>query len=406
MVKRQKLVLPLGVAISLVALAGCSSAPEPAADVTLSIQDYFSGDGAAIADDVYNACAGDLGYTIEVTHAPNDAYQTKILQQISSRTLPDVLMVEGAQVPNVAQTGALAVLTDHGVDGAGIPDGALGYGKLDGNLYAISPVVNSIALFYRTDLLEAAGLQPPTTWDELTAAAAALTTGSQYGFAFSAPASNEGTWQYMPFLWSNGGDETDIQSPEAVEALQYLTDLVENGYVSQSVVTWGQNDLTEQFVAGKTAMMINGPWIFSALAEAPDLEWDTVSIPTPDGGPTVAPLGGEAFTLPLNSDADQMAAAAQMLGCVVGPDGQAGFAAKGSGVPTITAVADEAIATYPNLAAFAETIQTARSRTEKLGVDWPDTSIAIYTAIQLALTGQETPQKALEIGALEIGAGG
>lgn len=405
MVKRQKLALPLGVAISLVALAGCSSAPEPAADVTLSVQDYFSGDGAAIADEVYNACAAEVGVKIDVTHAPSDGYQTKLLQQISSRTLPDVAMVEGAQVPNNAQTGAYAVLTDYGIDGAGIPDGALGYGKLDGKLYAIAPVVNSIALFYRTDLLEAAGLTPPTTWDELMADAAALTKGDQYGFAFSAPATNEGTWQYLPFLWSNGGDETDIQSPQAAEALQYLTDMVKKGYVSQSVLTWGQNDLTEQFVAGNAAMMINGPWIFSALAKAPDLKWGTVSIPTPDGGPTVAPLGGEAFTLPLNADADRMKISAKLLGCIVGPEGQKGFAKNGSGVPTISDVATEALATYPNLAAFAKTIQTARSRTEKLGVDWPNTSIAIYTAIQLALTGQETPEKALEIGAQEIGKG-
>ena len=80
--------------------------------------------------------------------------------------------------------------------------------------------MNTIALFYNKKVLAEAGVTPPKTWDELQSAAAKLTKGDQYGFAVDANATYEGTWQFLPFMWSNGGDEKDIATPETAEALQ------------------------------------------------------------------------------------------------------------------------------------------------------------------------------------------
>jgi multiple sugar transport system substrate-binding protein len=48
------------------------------------------------------------------------------------------------------------------------------------------------------------------------------------------------------------------------------------------------------------------------------------------------------------------------------------------------------------MAAFTEQVANARSRTGKLGEDWPKAATEIYTAIQLALTGQATPAEAFK----------
>ena len=59
-------------------------------------------------------------------------------------------------------------------------------------------------LFYRKDLFEAAGIAaPPTTWEELEAAAQALTTEGQYGYIIFAP---EAAYYWYPYLWQNGGE--------------------------------------------------------------------------------------------------------------------------------------------------------------------------------------------------------
>ena len=71
-------------------------------------------------------------------------------------------------------------------------------------------------------------------------------------------------------MWTNGGDETDLTSPEVAEALQLWKDLVDDGSASKSVVNWKQADVNDQFIAGKAAMMLNGPWQIPALDEGQD----------------------------------------------------------------------------------------------------------------------------------------
>src|SRR5690625_7939251 len=94
----------------------------------------------------------------------------------------------------------------------------------DGPLYGIAPTVNTIALFYNVEMLEDARVEPPTTWAELRSAAEALTTEDRYGFAFSAIASYERTFQFMPFLRSNGGDETELGRRGALGASRFWSD--------------------------------------------------------------------------------------------------------------------------------------------------------------------------------------
>ena len=78
---------------------------------------------------------------------------------------------------------------------------------------ACSPGANTIAIFYNKDVLDKAGVKPPTTWAELKSTAKKLTVGKQYGFAFNATADYEGAWQFLPPMWTNGGDETSPDQP-------------------------------------------------------------------------------------------------------------------------------------------------------------------------------------------------
>ncbi len=100
------------------------------------------------------------------------------------------------------------------MDTSGFADGILEAATYEGEVYGLAPTVNTLGIYYNKDLLPAAGVQPPTTWEELKAAAAKLTEGDRYGVAFSGIATYEGSWQFLPFMWSNGGDETDLTSPK------------------------------------------------------------------------------------------------------------------------------------------------------------------------------------------------
>jgi multiple sugar transport system substrate-binding protein len=390
-------------ALSLV-IAGCgdsgdsSSSSATGSVSSLTILDYYNNDpDKALVQKGLDSCATQLGITIQRETVPGDTLIAKVLQQASSKTLPDVLMLDNPDVQQIAATGALAPLNDLGVTGDGVIQGMNDATSYQGKLYGLAPVTNTIALFYNTQMLQEAGVQPPKTWDELKAAAKKLTKPGRYGIAFNANATYEGSWQFLPAMWTNGGDETDLKSPQVAEALQLWVDLVQSGSASKSVINWTQGDAKDQFVAGKAAMMVNGPWQIPALAKAPNVKWDVVTFPVnkPDQKP-VAPLGGEAWTVPLNKDQAKQQKAADFVKCLNSDENELAWAKARFTVPTKTALLDQYVKEVPSMKAFTEQVKTARSRTGKLGEKWPEAAKVIYQAIALALTGKASAQDAFQ----------
>jgi multiple sugar transport system substrate-binding protein len=368
-------------------------------DVTsLRVLDYYNNEpDKTVYAKKLDECGQQAGVKIERETVPGAQLIAKVLQQASSRTLPDVLMLDNPDLQQIAATGALAPISDFGLSADGYQEGVKSASTYQGQVYGLQPVTNSIGLFYNVDILKQAGITPPTTWDELKTAAKALTQGQRYGIAFDATADYEGAWQFLPFMWTNGGDETNIASPQTAEALQLWVDLVNSGSASRSVLNWTQADVREQFAAGNAAMMVNGPWQFPSLDKVQGLHYDVVPIPVPQAGQkVVAPLGGETWTIPQTGDKARQAKAAEIVKCLNTDDNQIALATERTTVPTKTALDDRFVAAVPRMKAFTEIVQTARARTGKLGDKWPEAATRIYTAIQTAITGGAPPLQALQ----------
>jgi len=356
---------------------------------TLTVLDSYNNEpDKSILQDSIDKCAAQVGVTIERTTVPGKDRMQTVLQRSSSKTLPDVLMLDNPEVKDVAATGALAPLGDFNVDTSPFAGNSLDAVTQDGQVYGLPLPADTLGLFYNKDVLAAAGVQPPKTWDELKAAAAKLTTGDRYGLALSAAATYEGSWQFLPFMWTNGGDETKLDSPEVKEALQLYVDLVNSGSTSKSIVNWTQADVKDQFVAGKAAMMINGPWQIPALAKAPDVHWDSVQIPVNKAGQTpTAPLGGMVWTVPRTGDEAKEKKAAEFVACTGSEDSQMSLGKARNTVPVRAGLQEKYVQEVPAMKAFTEQVENARARTGKLGTEWPKAATTIYTAVQLALTG-------------------
>ncbi len=372
--------------------------------VTLTEEDYFTADPDNTAyDDIMKRCGAKAGVTIKRTAVAPTSIIQKVLQQASAKTLPDILMLDNPTLQQVAAAGALQPLTDLGVSTSGYPKGILSTGTYKGKVYGLQPTAASIALFYNKDLFSAAGLQPPTTWDELKADAQKLTNGSTYGVAFSGGTQTEAPWQFLPFMWTNGGSETKIDSPQVVQALQYWTDLVDDGSASKGVVNWSQSDANSQFMAGKAAMQVNGAWNIPVLAKQPDLHYGVVPIPTPRAGQTVQlPLGGVVATAPRTKDTGNQKAVSKVVSCIVGDTTQLSLAKAENSVPAKTALLEKFGNDNPELKSFTEGSSGWRSRTAKLGDAWPKTEAALFQAIQAALSGKSSPSDALSSAAQSI----
>ncbi|WP_367616933.1 extracellular solute-binding protein [Curtobacterium flaccumfaciens] len=381
-------------------LAGCSggsSASSGGKVDSITVLDYYNqGNDKKVIGEYLDKCGAENDVTIKRSLVPGSSLIQKVLQQASSKTLPDVLMLDNPDLQQIAETGALSPLSDYDISTDGYAKGVLQAGTYEDKVYGLAPTVNTIALFYNKKVLSEAGVTPPKTWDELQSAAAKLTKGDQYGFAVDANATYEGTWQFLPFMWSNGGDEKDIATPETEEALSLWKGLVDDGSMSKSVVNWTQADVNDQFMAGKAAMMINGPWQIPGLKES-KVDYGIAQIPVQAASDkAVAPLGGEVWTVPNTGDKAKQAVAAKIVDCMNSDANQLAMAKLRYTIPSKTDVAQQFGKDVPEEQVFVDLVADARARTGELGADWPKAATKIYTAVQSALTGQDSPADALQ----------
>ncbi len=137
---------------------------------------------------------------------------------------------------------------------ADLPEGILNAGKFEGDVYSVPIEAGTLYLIYNKDMFAEAGIEnPPTTWDELYEDAKLLTKGEQYGVWLPIEPNERTSWTWETFLWQNNGellnsDSTNIgfNTPEGLEALEFYTGLVKDGYSPTAI---GQDPFLDQQAA-------------------------------------------------------------------------------------------------------------------------------------------------------------
>lgn len=375
--------------------SGATSAGSGSADTLTETDYYTSAPQNTQLPKVLDACGAQAGVKIKHQQVPREQFMPKLLQQAAARSMPDLALIDNPDLQQLASTGGLVSLSKAGLSTTGLYPSIVSAGQYDGQTYGIAPGVNGLALYYNKDLFAAAKLQPPTTWAQLAADAKALTKGAQRGIAFSAIATEEGSFQFEPFFWTAGASLQDLDSPQAVQALALWKDLADSGAASKSVVNWSQADVNAQFLSGNAAMMVNGPWQLPALNAKQDLHFGIVPIPVPSASAKpVTPLGGEVWTVGHSSPAREAKAVA-VVTCLLDAQHSAQWSKDAGYIPSNQSAAAQLGSSDPQLAAFVAEIGTAQARTAELGTGYPKVSAALWAAIQASLAGGKSPQSAL-----------
>ncbi len=194
----------------------------------------------------------------------------------------------------------------------------------NGQMWAFPFDLGIHGLYYNVDLFEEAGItEPPTTREEFLEAARLLTvdaSGLHPGddgfdptnivqYAVNMHTNHHAFYQWYALYSQLGGqlfseDEMScaMDIDKASEAWQWLQDLVYVHYAAPQ----GQTDYARDFITGRTAMLIDGPWQIPAMqaAEAEGLNWATAPYPTIFDQPAVWGSGHD-FTLPTNADPEK-----------------------------------------------------------------------------------------------------
>jgi multiple sugar transport system substrate-binding protein len=390
----------------LALLAACGGSQGPTtSNVTITEMDYWSiASQSAILNQLFSEYHSlHPNVTIQRNAVPFADLIPKADQQAASHTLPNLIAMDNPDVAAFAATGALTQLDSY-FQGTFTPSefyaGPLQTTLYQGKTYSYPVGSNDLAMYYNIKMFKDANLQPPTTWADLLADAKQLTKGNTYGIAFSVPNDEQATFQFEPYLWSNQGDLSKVDSSQSVAALQVLTNLVSSGSASKAVLTWSQPDVATQFGLGHAAMMENGPWELPVLDQQYHLkygvDYGVVPMPVPQAGAKpVVPLGGEAWAVPASSNTAQVNATVDLLKWLESPAQLVKFDEAFGYIPALKAPAQTVLASNPELAVFASEFDTAQARTATLGDKYPKVSAAIRTAVQAAISGNQTPQAAL-----------
>jgi multiple sugar transport system substrate-binding protein len=390
--KRKKPIWQIGLPVCFALLL--SLVPARAQQTTVEILHYFNvkdqEQGLSELITAFEKVNPDI--KVQLTYVPFPELVSRTLQTAAVKRPPAIAAIDNPDVLRVAKAGVLVDIADQMSlfpDWKNIYAGPKNAITSGDHVYAIPIGSNSLALYYNKKMFADAGItDPPKTWDDLMEDATKLTKSPVYGLAFSAPNDEQCTWQWEPFLWSNGGSLLDLGSDKAKEALKLWVDLVQKGLASHDVLNWQQGDVADQFVGGKAAMMVMGPWMLPAVKRS-GVDFGVVPMPVPKAGQKpVVPLGGECWCVMKTNKATQDAAL-KFIAFVQDPDRLIKLCLTFNYISSFRDVATKEGEQLPDLLPFIAQMDTARARPEEGGAEYPQVSLITRTAIQKALTGAD-----------------
>ncbi len=255
---------------------------------------------------------------VSLMFIPFGNYFTKIQLLIIGRVAPDIVTLSGSMAYQLNRNGHLVDLTPF-IEAERVHDPGFFSEErysidalrpictFDNGIYYVPVGPMVFHLYYNKDLFDKAGVPYPRegwTWDDFVRAARALTLEEngrivQWGF-------NCYNWPdlWRLFIMQNGGDIFDdythptrclLDSPEAIEAMQFVQDLIYKYRVSPTPLQATQNVSTD-FMTGRLAMSIHGTWMVEQYRNIKQFRWDMGPLPMKKRYANLVSVGGYGMT--------------------------------------------------------------------------------------------------------------
>ncbi len=336
------------------------------------------------------------GVRIALESAPN-GYEERLLTSIAAGRPPDVYLLDSPDTPTFVERGLALDLAPYQEALGFRPDSVFGQVvdafRRGESMFALPKDFTPMVLYANRSLLAAAGVEdllpvvpstaePPTaepppakpstaepppagapaaesasgwTWADFRRAAAAVVAdtdgdGRKDVFGFDFP---RNLYQWVPFVWSAGGDILApggsgatgyLDGPEALEAYRFLTTLAEDGLTpGAQFVQQGDPAREARFAAGGQAFLLSGHWtlpVFRDLVETDALDLAIVPVPHhPSRNAATSVLYASGWAVPPN--ARHLRRAIDLAGFLASPEAQRIRARSGLAIPSRMDVAAE-----------------------------------------------------------------
>nr|WP_250889282.1 ABC transporter substrate-binding protein [Planktothrix agardhii] len=351
---------------------------------------------------------------LEVVKAPNnsnlveDLYTSAYLLGDSPY---DLVYMDVVWVQKFAAAGWLEDLTKK-VDPQKLTDyiqGDVQGGKYQNKLYRMPFRTDVGMLYYRTDLLEKAGLKPPKTFQDLLTTSQTLQNQNlaQWGYVWQGKQYEGLAAMFTEILQGYGGfwvnPETQaigLDAPESIEAVNFLRQTIKQGISPPGVTTYAEEETRRLFESGNTVFLRNWPYVYALAANSPIAGkygiQPMVHLPGKQSG---ACLGGWGFGISKSSKHQREAW--QVIEYFNQPDIQRQYFLETGYVPSRKSLfTDDTLVTkYNYLPALLQGAENAVLRPPI--PQYAQVSDILQRYLSAALTGSKTPEAAMKAAARE-----
>ncbi|TDF89439.1 ABC transporter substrate-binding protein [Paenibacillus piri] len=377
-----------------------------------------------------------------VTFPENEMYDKVKLAAASGNVPYDVWSTGAGGAKQYGQMGILEPL-EAPKDYADFFPGDVKQYQVGDKIYGIPWASDINLLYYRTDLLKAAGFtddkgnaKPPSTWDEFRDMAKKLTVDENgkhlgepgfdsnkvavYGALFKGANALASSWEFWNYLYSFGGsavsiDESkkaysvEINKEPAVKALQFIVDNYKDGIYPKGVPNFDYNEFFTMFLQGKAALAINWPNLVGMAKDPKQSQIvDKFSVGLmPKGIKNAGEIGGSSLHI-LKSSKNKKAAR-MFIDYLTSQDTMTSYAKSAVGTTparksSMKQLIDEAQGIDKvRLQAVSDNLNNGQMvDLVATGESWMDTDREVQSAIQSALTQKESVQSALDKAAANI----
>lgn len=393
------------VLLALALLTACSGAP----DQNLLTFWALGREGEVVAQ-MMPEFERRTGIRVHVQQIPWTAAHEKLLTSYVGSSVPDLAQVGNTWVPEFEAINAIEDLTGFAatsskVDQSDYFSGIWATNVVGGRLYAIPWYVDTRVLFYRTDILAAAGYdEMPRTWSEWREAMEKISGEGRYAILLPMD-----EWPQATILALQSGAELvederrgAFSDPEFIRGLEAYVEIFRRGWAPVYSRTQVANRYL-QFAAGEFAMMITGPWEVAEFrdrlpADSQD-DWMTAPLPAPDGEPWpgVSLAGGSSLVI--FRDSPRKEAAWRLIEYLSEPEQQVRFFELMRNLPARRSAWEaESIRSNPYLGAFR--VQLERVVPTPAIPEWERLTTLIAEAAERAIrTGEPVSRVAEQLDA-------
>ena len=383
--------------------AATSAPAAPAADgkvtVTMIAAQYGpkTGDWWVDFEQKFEAANGGIDLVVDCV-SWNDIY-TVVNTRIANGQAPDLLNID--------------VFADYQADGLLLPAeewcSAETYAKffpsfldqsvVDGVVWAVPDLASARALYYNKDILAEAGVEVPTTWDELTTVCKTIKEKCPDVYPWGIDmTTDEGQACFSYYAWNNNGGFTDadgnwaLNSAENVESIKFSTGLIAAGLTNTDPATETRYDLQEMFASGKLAMMI-GPNQISKYCKANgNVNYGIASLPT-NGNLTPASVGvmDRIMCFDNGYSAEELAAITAVIDAFYDDEPYSEWVLMEDFLPATTTGNELCAAADPGMAAWIDVIGSAKFY-PAAKAEWADVKQGVIDVRQQVLLGGDAQE--------------